>query len=357
MLRNVNRRDFLAASASASCWAATAAWGNRASAQVSDDRIAFYFVSDTHFFAQAEAPDQMEPRSAALCSALVDTLNSLPGSSIPEGAGGGTVGAVRGVLHGGDVIDSGDKRGTNFEAMQRTEWAAFEQEFGFSGTEGRLKFPVFEVHGNHDSPAGDGLATDAMIARNRRRDGVSVSNSGLQYAWTWGDVRFINLGIVVGDDPSVSQRRRYAPKESLEFLLDELSSTDNMGRRFVLSHHVDVLRYSKPCDANDEANLGMEWNPCDARSYYDAIHQAPVLAVFFGHTHVRAINFWDGTPQAAQAGVPLFNTDNASHFGSDSQAFFYCEIDSQGLKVRECGTKDRWATHEWTPQLWERSIG
>lgn len=52
------------------------------------------------------------------------------------------------------------------------------------------------------------------------------------------------------------------------------------------------------------------------------------------------------------AGISVFNTDNASHFASDAQAFFYVESRSGKLLVREYQTKDRWQTGFWTPVSW-----
>ena len=49
------------------------------------------------------------------------------------------------------------------------------------------------------------------------------------------------------------------------------------------------------------------------------------------------------------AGISVFNTDNASHFASDAQAFFYVESRSGKLLVREYQTQDRWQTGFWTP--------
>ena len=86
------------------------------------------------------------------CHGLIDTLNALPNTEIPAEAGGGRVGTIQGVIHAGDIIDTGDKRGVIQSKMQQREWEGFNKDFGLNGTEGRLKYPVYEVHGNHDSP-------------------------------------------------------------------------------------------------------------------------------------------------------------------------------------------------------------
>jgi hypothetical protein len=81
----------------------------------------------------------------------------------------------------------------------------------------------------------------------------------------------------------------------------------------------------------------MEWNPCDVQAYYETTRKHNVLAVLYGHTHVRNILHWNGTQQKAEQGIPLLNIDNSSHFSGGNQAFFYIEIDSNELRVRDQG--------------------
>jgi hypothetical protein len=52
----------------------------------------------------------------------------------------------------------------------------------------------------------------------------------------------------------------------------------------------------------------------------------------------------------------VFNTDNASHFSGNAQAFFYVELHTGQLIVREYQTKDRWATGFFTPQTWNMPV-
>ncbi len=322
------------------------------------DRLAFFLIGDTHYLARKERPEELDPVSRGVTTRLVDWLNRLPGTDIPEAAGGGQVAAPRGVLHAGDVIDSGDKSGAVFQAMQQTEWQAFEKDFGLTGKDGRLRFPVYEVHGNHDSPSGVGLAIEAIKRRNRQRPGlVNVSSNGLHYSWEWGPVHFVNLGIVVGSVPDVTRRRRYPPLDSLPFLVDDLAQHVRDRRRpVILTHHVDVARYSDLPDPRAEFR-NQEWDPADVRGYYEAIKEHRVAAVCYGHTHVRNVFRWDGTKsQKAKAGLPVFNTDNVSHFNSQTQAFLYAEITEQELLMREFATTDAWQSGNWTPIVWRVPI-
>src|SRR5437763_1588186 len=151
MSNPVTRRQFIAATTTA----LIPAFMRANEPRLKEDPVAFFLVGDTHFLANKENTAKLDTRSATVTSRLVDVLNKLPGTEIPKTAGGNTVLAPRGVIHAGDCIDTGDKANVK---MQETEWAAFEDGFGLTGKDGKLKVPVYEVHGNHDSPRGDGLA-------------------------------------------------------------------------------------------------------------------------------------------------------------------------------------------------------
>lgn len=354
MPTRINRRDFLAGMA----LGGTLPLAGVARARQPTRPIAFLVVSDTHYLADADSPERLDPRSRDVTSRFVDLLNGLPGSPLPETIGGGVVPPLTGVLHTGDIIDSGDKRGAVFERMQRTEWAAFEADFGCEAGEGRLAFPMRELHGNHDGPQGEGPACDGIAVRNRRRRDLSnVSDDGLLCSWDWGDVHFVSLGIVVGSAPDARQKRRYAPRGSLDFLVDDLAThVGSSGRPVVLAHHIDVARAIHPCSEEDPDGGSREWHPCDARSFHAALGGTTVAGIFYGHTHARAMHTWDGTALDAAAGLPVYNVDNGSHFGGGQQAFFLVTIDATDVTVRECGTRDGWETLEWTPQVWRRPL-
>jgi cytolysin (calcineurin-like family phosphatase) len=347
----LSRRQFLAGVSS--LVAAPALCGAKEATEV-----AFFVVGDTHYLAERNKPETLNAVSAATNARLIDTLNRLPGTEIPKEAGGGTVLAPRGVVHAGDLIDSGDRSGGVYPKMQRTEWDAYEAGFGLTGGDGKLKYPVYEVHGNHDSPQGDGLVVERIAVRNKKRPGVgSVSKNGLHYSWDWGRVHFVCLGIVVGTVKAVSRKRRYAALDSLEFLTDDLAArVGKSGRPVVVTHHVDVARYATGCDPNSAAS-GREWDACDVRGYFDALKGYNVVAILYGHTHARNVFRWDGTAAKGKEGIPVFNVDNAGHFGFKEQGLFYCCLTEKELVVREYQTGDRWETARWTPQAWSVPVG
>ncbi|MFM8470813.1 MAG: metallophosphoesterase [Limisphaerales bacterium] len=342
-----SRRQFLAALGAT---AAAAALPARAD---TPPLTSFFVVSDTHFLADKNQPGQLDANSASDNRRLVDTLNRLPGTAFSEAVGGGTVPVPMGVLHSGDVIDTGDKSGPTQEAMQRTEWAAFAADYGLTGSEGRLKFPVFEIPGNHDSPHGAGHAIEQMVARQRARKGLkAISKNGLHASWEWGGVHFATLGLIVGTDRTVNRKRRYAAMDSLAFLLEDLANTPK-DQPLVLMHHVDMARYTvaKP----DTDYTKWEWDPADVAAFYSAI-KGRRAAIFYGHTHVRNVFKWDGSSTKAEQGIAVFNVDNSAHFSGPAQAFFHVEVRGDGLTVREFETRDGWQTGTWTPQVWRAAV-
>ncbi len=335
-----------------------------------DDVLAFFLVSDTHFLAAKDDPAKLEESSAEHNGRLVETLNKLPGTEIPARSGAGAVRKPFCVIHGGDVIDTGDKSGKVQEVMQRTEMAAFEKTMGLTGRDGGLDFPIYEVHGNHDGPGGKGHAIDRIIERNKTRPGVRhVSSNGLHYSWDVGDVHFVNLGIVVGSVPGIARRRRYAPMESLEFLVKDLKEkVGTSGRPVIITHHIDIARYTVPVP-DDAPFSDKEWDPADVGGFHAALEGYNVPAVFYGHTHGRSVWRWDGksaapakeklTDAELETGdrrvYDVFNCDNSATPHGGQQAFFYVELSPEGLTVREYSTKDAWKTGFWSPLVWQRS--
>lgn len=346
----IDRRQFLG------CSAATlsgSSWIHAGEKDLPSSSVAFFLVGDTHFFASKDNPGQLDDRSALVTSRLVSVLNKLPGITIPPEAGGGKVLAPRGVIHAGDCIDTGDKANVK---MQATEWAAFADSFGLDGKDGKLRYPVYEVHGNHDSPRGDGLAVKKIIERNKKRPGIgNVSNNGVHYSWDWSGIHFVNLGIIVGQVASETRKRRYGPLHSLDFLIQDLkTNVGTSGRPVVITHHVDLLRYAQPLPVPDEKALTLEWDPADVKGFHDALRGYNIAAILYGHTHGRNIFHWDGSSQRAEQGIPVFNVTKCSHYLSQTQGFFYLEIGAKGnVKAREYQTDDAWESGFWTGQTWE----
>jgi 3',5'-cyclic AMP phosphodiesterase CpdA len=323
-------------------------------AETTPGEASFWVVSDTHYEAPKEQPDIIEPHCLEVNRRLIETLNHFPGREIPSEFGGGIVTEPRGIIHLGDMIDSGDKGvGALSEARQATEWKAYTEDFGLTGKEGRLRYPVYEVHGNHDSVRENNIVIRSLVERTPKRVGVAaVSPNNLHYAWEWGGVRFIALGIVVGHNKDGMKTGRYAPRESLEFLVDDLArNVGQSGKPVVLIHHIDLLRYSKPCD--DQAEGGGEWSACDIAAYRHAISDYNIAAIFHGHLHARRVEKWDGTPRPAAEGIPIFGCKNSGAKGAH-RCFFHCTIAGQTMTIREVASR---GADGWTPDTirWEGS--
>jgi hypothetical protein len=321
----------------------------------SGSTLAFFVVSDTHYEAPQDEPESLDPHLLEINRRAIDLLNHLPGSDLPEKMGGGKVGPIRGVIHLGDMIESGDKgNGAVALRRQKTEWHAYVGDYGLTGTDGRLKYPVYEVHGNHDSVRELNVVIEGMIERNKRRPGVThLSPGGLHYSWDWEGIHFVALGIVVGHNDKDLPIGRYRAHDSLQFLKEDLArNVGDSGRPIILLHHIDLLRYSQPCDG--ESAAGGEWSACDVSAYWEAIQGYHIAAIFHGHLHGLRTERWDGSSKSAETGIPVFGSSNTGA-GGGNRGFFYCAVEEGNLVIREMvslRTPDGWSegTAQWAQQ-------
>ena len=343
----ITRRRFLGTAA-----AATASLLAPRTRAIEPYSLSFFVIGDTHYLANAEKRDDLDPLSAATNAGLIETLNRLRGTAIPEGARAGNVGEPRGIIHVGDLIDSGNLTDAAHLEMQQTEVRAWLSAYGLNGAGGALKYPVYEIHGNHDAPLGESAVMPHLIERNRQRAGVTnISPNGLHYSWDWGPVHFVCLGLIVGTEKSVARKRHYAALDSLDFLAGDLAEkVGDSGRPVVIVHHVDLGRYSLPLDTPGPETK--EWDPADVHAYFEAIRRYKIAAIFYGHTHTRSVFRWDGLNTKGADGIAVFNNDNSAHFKFDEQAFFHVEMNERELIVREHKSEDRWKTAAWTPMSW-----
>lgn len=366
------------------------ALGVRPAAQtIAPDReVSFFIISDTHMLADVAAPDRVDAERFALNERLIDVLNGLPGQAAPGTIGGVRVTPPRAVLHLGDIADSGDKLDDTHVRMTATEFAAHARLYGLTGGDGRLRYPLYEIHGNHDTPRGENVTITGLVGRNARRAGLTRrSANGLHYSWDWEGIHFVMLGIVVGvnrDDRPVS---RYGAWDSLAFLEADLAaSVGTSGRPVILMQHVDLQRYAKPCGTEPAGGSravccdGMariawhskdcpkhadgismsEWSPCDVDAYRRAVAPYRVAAIFHGHLHARRADTWTGdaiAPLGSAPGIPVFGVKNAGA-GGTARAFFWCRITGGILEVREYRSNGEFgwdparADLGWEPQVW-----
>jgi hypothetical protein len=330
-------------------------------------RYAFIVCGDPQYVAEKKAePQALDPYSEEANTCFISLIKELPGKAIPETFGAGKVSEdILGVLVTGDLIDSADKNGGYYPAMQKFEWARFQSDYGLSGKDGGLPFPVYELHGNHDGPQADTFIIEGIIERNKSRPGlVNVSDNGLHYSWDWGPLHLVNLGMFVGAGETRREDHHYAPKSSLEFLIADLDKyVGDSGRPVVLSFH---LHPNGP---------EFDWPKEDLIALMNAIRNHNVIALFHGHTHGSPPSRmqWNGTQFASELprGIDVFNPDDSGAAKTDphkpdsavglKHGFFYVElVDHPGDKedefiVRSIATDDNWATHRWD-KMWRKTV-
>lgn len=99
----------------------------------------------------------------------IQAMNGLPGSAYPDDLG--TIDMPRGVIIVGDLTQDG----------LQEEWDQFLGDYGLTGTEGLINYPVFEGRGNHDFEDGNPPVTDGIISRH----------GGVTYSFDWDDVHIV----------------------------------------------------------------------------------------------------------------------------------------------------------------------
>lgn len=328
-----------------------------------ESRIAFFVCGDPQYLAEHNAtPKRLDPLSEQANSRFITLLNKLRGTTLPENMGGGRVAPeIRGLIVTGDLIDSLDKNGGHYPAMQRFEWKRFVKDYGLTGRDGRVPFPVYELHGNHDGPQGETFIIDAIIERNRKRPGVGdVSFNGLHYSWDWGPLHLVNLGIFVGEGEQRRKDHHYAPRASLEFLRADLTRrVGDSGRPVIVSHHLHL-------DAPE-----FDWPAEDLAAYHALLKRYNVVAIFNGHTHASPPRHqrWDGTRFGPKIdGIDNFDPDDAGasklHKGKPvglAHGLLYVEMidragtDNDEMIVRSYRTRDNWASAQWD-RIWRKQV-
>jgi hypothetical protein len=220
--------------------------------------IRFVHVSDTHYLVSGNTTQ----------AAWVERINALPTKTLPNSSE--LVGKIWGVVHTGDIIDAAGDRAA--------QWTNFVAQFGLDGTDGLLKFPVYEGWGNHDQDTWLAQITSRITARNQTRPGVVNKDGNSHYSWDWGPVHFVQCNIRVG-----STTARYNPVQSFQFLTNDLATrVGSSGRPVVLMHHLPIGAGST------------EWPQTEKDQYYEAITNYNVVAILWGHTHAYSISNWRG---------------------------------------------------------------
>ena len=199
--------------------------------------VTFLSVSDSHY----REPDHKFGSHNFMNRASVEEMNRIPDADWPEKLGGGKIGKTSGAVVLGDCIDDGDrKEGARLISAEQNKF--FLEDFGLDGTDGLLKYPVFEGWGNHDGPPkGREKSGFSFQGQLRKRNGVrrekglisNVSSNGLHYSWDWDDVHLVQLNLYPADRQREGVHYSpvwHDPQDSLRFLKAE-QATARQDRR------------------------------------------------------------------------------------------------------------------------------
>lgn len=277
-----------------------------------DEVLTFFVTSDSHY----EAIEKIERNDRNRATIL--RMNTLPGEAWPNIVGGGRVGVPRGVLALGDLIDDGDKEGETY-----IQWQHFTEQFGLDGTDGLLKYPVFEGWGNHDGPPSMFIKQRLSVREEVRRRNEKrlkggriqhVSDNGLHYSWDWNGVHFIQANFYPADKQNASVRYSlpwHDPENALAFVKQDLvANVGDSGRPVIIMAH---------CGFDTDW-----WNLEDWTAFYQAVKPYHVIAYFHGHTGT-GVREWK--PEGEERALDVINT------GQTEKGFFVVEISAEQLRL------------------------
>jgi len=280
--------------------------------------VTFLSTSDSHY----REPDHRAGNHNDLNRASVEEMNRITDQSWPEKLGGGKIDRPRGVVMPGDLIDDGDRmeKGRRISAEQ---YQLFKADFGLDGTDGLLKYPLFEGWGNHDGPPvgkeKGGFSSRAQIKeRNRiRMEKKLISNlsaNGLHYSWDWDDVHFVQLNFYPADKQNAKVRYSpdwHDPEDSLAFLKEDLAQkVGTSGRPVVLMAH---------CGFDTDWWVAEDWAVA-----YAAAKPYNVILYIYGHTGT-GVSAW--APAGEEKKWTLIND------GHTDAGFFVINITGDRLRA------------------------
>lgn len=185
-----------------------------------------------------------------------------------------------GVIIAGDITQNGqDGRWRLFG--EADELGAFLLDYGLDGTDGRLRWPVYEGLGNHDFDSledwwwgGAQPVLSALLARNRRRalPGGLAAPAG-HYRWAWDGVHFVQANLFAGAGKGAGQGVR-DPHGGLAFVEEALAEA--AGRPVVLVQHYGF----DPFSSQDRW-----WNEEQRDALAEVLEGHNVVAIIHGHVH------------------------------------------------------------------------
>ena len=278
--------------------------------------LTFLVTSDVHYDA-FENEDRNDRTRDTLRH-----MNEIAGVAWPAPLGGDPIRRPRGVLVLGDVLDDGD-RVFQGKVQGAQQWAYYVRDFGFDGTDGLLKYPVFEGVGNHDGPpegrekSGFSFQRELKKRNARRQEKGWLTNlgpGGLHYSWDWDGVHFVQLNLYPADRQHAAVRYSAAyhdPQGALTFLKQDLAAhVGASGRPVVLLSH---------CGFDTDW-----WHPDDWRAAYEAAKPYNVILYMYGHTGT-GLRQWK--PEGEERPLACVNT------GQTENGFFVVQVRQDRLRL------------------------
>lgn len=319
--------------------AAFGAW-----AAAPEREVTFISTSDLHY----REPGHAGGTHNDLNRTSVEEINRIAGCKWPEDLGGDVIPKPRGVLVLGDVIDDGD-RGANGHSISAAQYDLFLADFGLDGTDGLVKYPVFEGWGNHDGPPEgsekNGFSFQAHLKQRnqvRLKKGLisNVSTNGLHYSWDWDDVHFVQLNIYPADKQREGVHYSpiwHDPQGSLSFLKKDLAEkVGQSGRPVVLMSH---------CGFDTDW-----WTKEDWADLYEAAKAYNIVLYLYGHSGT-GLREW--APPGETKKWTCIND------GQLEKGFFVIQLDGHRLRAAmrvkaglTYAKKAGEVTHDWAGQ-WE----
>lgn len=252
--------------------------------------ITFLHISDLHY--------GVKNFDRPLLQHTIDAMNALPGLPYPT-ALGGNVGKVSGVILTGDLTNDG----------MASEFPDFAADWGLTGKDGRLKFPLYEGAGNHDGAPSCtknpdlGAVRRLIIQRNNNRVGwVNKSPNGLHYSWDWQDVHFVCLNESAGvendkrypGNPAYNRKKQdycNPPEMSLQFLEQDLAAkVGTSGRPVVLAQHFGFDAFV----FHPWGDKAAWWTEEQAMRLWEVCEGYNIFAILSGHDGSEAAFDWNG---------------------------------------------------------------
>ena len=308
--------------------------------------VTFLSTSDCHY----REPDHKMGTHNDLNRASIEEMNKITSLEWPEKLGGGKIDKPRGAVVLGDCIDDGDrKQGERVISAEQNK--LFLADFGLDGTDGQLKYPVFEGWGNHDGPpegkeksgfSFQGQIRKRNLVRKERNFISNLSSNGLHYSWDWDDVHFVQLNLYPANRQRASVHYSpvwHNPQDSLDFLKSDLAEkVGTSGRPVVLMSH---------CGFDTDW-----WAKDDWKEMYDAAKAYHVVLYLYGHTGT-GVSQWAPEGEPKKWDVINDGHTDAGFFviqitGERLRAAYRCKVDVKANKQPDGKTLMAWGGKwEW----------